>query len=616
MTSGRSPVRFPRPWTRRQRRVLGYTLLSLAALGASATFVFVREHRARDPVVPGKSVEGLTDVLAREVPDRASIIEFRDVTPESGVDFVHRDAMRSRFLPEDMASGCALEDLDGDGDLDLFFANFEPVDSAKKRPDARRGHALHLNDGSGRFRDVSEEAGVATPVHGMGVAAGDYDSDGDVDLFVTCYDGPDQLFRNRGDATFQDVAGEAFDDVAGESARRPGPKVGPGRPVFHTGAAFADHDGDGDLDLYVGAYVECRYEPDLIGRASSQYGLAIPFTLNPSSYRPAPNILWRNRGDGTFEDVTAAAGVENARGRTLSVAFTDLDGDHLPDIYTANDVSDNAFFRNRGDGTFEDLSYQTHTADYRGAMGLAVGDYDGDLDSDIFVTHWLAQENSLFERMPPAGRPYPTYADVADMQGLGAVSLDWVGWGTFFFDFDADGRADLFVANGNTIERPDDQSELAPQRLALFWNGIPDGFFNVAVKLDREFSRPGDYRGAVAGDIDGDGDLDIVVTTCGGPPRILRNDAPRANRWLIVKAVSRGANRHAVGARVLVEAGDLKLAGTVGAQPSYLSALPLELHFGLGKRDVVDRLTVRFPSGREARLEAVEAGRRIVIEEP
>ncbi len=583
--------------SRRHRKVALYVFFSILVTGGCGAFLLMLEKDAPAPVIPGASVDGLTDVLARNIPASAPRIVFKDATAEAGVDFHHRAASRLRALPEDMGSGCALEDLDGDGDLDLFFANFEPLDPSRKLPGARRGHALFINDGKGRFEERSEAAGVATPAHGMGIAAGDYDGDGDIDLFVSCY-GPDQLFRNRGDASFEEVAAAA----------------GVAHPGFGAGAAFADYDLDGDLDLYVGSYVQYRHEPKLVGKVASQYGRAIPFTLNPSSYRPGANLLYRNRGDGTFEDVSKAAKVENLTGRSLAVAFTDLDGDRLPDIYVANDVSDNAYFRNAGGGAFEDVSYQTCTADYRGAMGLGVGDFDGDLDLDIFITHWIAQENALYEFFPPEGKKHPTYADVADMWGLGAISLDFVGWGTFFFDYDADGRQDIFAANGNTFERLENPQELQPQRLLLFWNDTPRGFFDTAAVAGGDFLRLGNYRGAVSGDIDGDGDLDIVVTENGGKARIFRNEGEKKNHWLRVAMRERSGNRFAHGARVVVWAGGKAQVAQTGAQPSYLSALPLDLHFGLGPHETAEKVIVRFPDGTEKTLAGVRADQRILVE--
>jgi len=587
-----------RTWTVRQRKVAQYSAFCLLALCASAVLFIALEYSPVKPVVPGDRVEGLSDALARRVPEDAPRVQFVDVTSSSGVEFEHFSAERSRMLAEDMGSGCAVEDFDGDADLDLFFVNFEPLDTQKRQPEARRGHALYLNQERWRFEDRSSVSGIAVPVRGMGVAAGDYDGDADLDLFVTCF-GTDQLFQNSGSATFRDVASE----------------VGVARSHFGSGAAWSDYDLDGDLDLYVASYVEMKDEVDLRGKLSSQYGFAIPYTLNPSSYRPAPNILYRNRADGTFEDVTAAAGVANPTGRSLAVAFTDLSGDRLPDIYVANDVSDNVYFLNRGDGTFEDASYATRTADYRGAMGLAVADYDNDLDLDIYITHWIGQENALYERLPQGGSRTPEYTDVADLHGLGASSIDYVGWGTFFFDYDRDGKQDLFFVNGNTLEQAEDKRLLQKQRLFLLWNRYPAGFFDVTSAAGEGLSPSGNYRGASLGDLDGDGDLDIVLTEAGGKARLLRNEYALANQWLAVKVRGKGKNTFALGARVTVAAGELVQVQQVGAQPSYLSSLPHVLSFGLGSNSMVEKVVVEFPSGAVKTVLGVRAGQAILIEE-
>ncbi len=585
--------------SRRIRSAVRYFVISGLVLLAAAALAFALSRRSSQPVVPGdRSVEGLTDVLARRLPPEAPRIEFRDAALESGLDFLHFGAVRSRVLPEDVASGCAFLDHDDDGDLDIFLVNMEPLDPAKKLPGARRGHGLFRNEGGGKFADVSRAAGVDTPVHGLGVAVGDSDGDGRLDLYVTCY-GPNQLFHNRPDGTFEEIASRA----------------GVADPGFGTGAAFADYDGDGDLDLYLANYVEYRDDPALRGRTSSQYGYQIPFSINPSSYPGAKKRLFRNRGDGTFEDVTGEAGVENPRGKSFSVAFTDLDGDGRPDIYIANDVSDNVFYRNLGGGRFEDASYSSATADYRGAMGLGVGDFDGDGDLDIFITHWLAQENALYENISEPALGRPLYGDIADQRGLGAVALDFVGWGTSFFDYDNDSRLDLFAVNGSTMEAAEDPSRLEPERPLLFWNSGDRGFFDVGAVSGDVWMREVSARGAAVGDFDGDGDEDILVVVQGGRPLLLRNENRTAHHWLTVAVRGKGKNRFAVGAKALLTAGGRTQVRQVGAQPSYLSSSALDLHFGLGFASRAERLAIRFPDGVEKVVDDPPIDRRIVVEE-
>jgi hypothetical protein len=439
---------------RRRRLVLLWSLVSVAlALGVGG-FVALRPRPA--PRTAEEPEQAITSALSRNLPADAPRVVFADATEEAGVRFTHGRGPRSRLLPEDMGSGAAWGDYDGDGDPDLYLVNQGGPLGAPVGPDCAAS-ALYRNEGNGRFRDVTAEAGVGARAFGMGALFADLDGDGRLDLYVTNF-GPNLFYRNRGDGSFEEATARA----------------GIGDPRWSVTAAAGDYDLDGDLDLYVGNYVKFTAEGADPRKESELYGARIPSTLNPSAYPPERNTLYRNRGEGTFEDATDAAGVGDDEGRTLSVTFADLDLDGLPDLYDANDVSKNALFRNLGDGRFEDASASSWAADYRGAMGLAVADEDGDGDLDLFLTHWIAQENALYANLlgEMAGkRPDPLkFMDVADAKGLGQVALDFVGWGTDFLDFDDDGRFDLFVANGHTFETPD-RARLLPQKPQLFWNG-------------------------------------------------------------------------------------------------------------------------------------------------
>ena len=285
---------------------------------------------------------------------------------------------------------------------------------------------------------------------------------------------------------------------------------------------------------------------------------------------------------------------DNLKGRSLSAAWADFDGDGWPDIYVANDISDNALYRNEGNGKFSDISHAAWVADYRGAMGLGVGDWDHDGDLDIFVTHWIAQENALywnqrFTRGGPAAPGPLRFTDVADMLGLGQISLSVIGWGTSFFDFDNDGRPDLFAANGSTFQDEKDPSRLVPMKNQLFWQKSPeDGFFEVGAVSGAVFREEHVGRGAAFADYDNDGDVDIVVVNHSDAPLLLRNDGGNRNRWLKVRVP-------VFGAVVEIEAAGGKQMQQIGSQPSYLSQNPLEAHFGLGAATQADRVTVRFP---------------------
>jgi hypothetical protein len=584
--------------TRRVRLLVRYAAVSAGVVVLAWGLAAVATSRRDAPVVPGDlTVAGLTDDLRRRPPDDAPRVEFVEAAAASGIDCDNFQAVRSRVLPEDMASGCAWFDLEGDGDLDLFVVRMEPIDASKGAPGRRSGHALFRNEGGGRFTDGTRAAGVGLPVHGLGVAPADYDGDGDVDLYVTCF-GKNQLFRNDGGGRFTDVASEA--GVAVES--------------FSTGAAWADYDQDGDLDLYVAGYVRYVDDPSARGRASRQGAFDVPYAMNPSSWPPAGGHLFRNRGDGRFDDVTAEAGVSNEKGRGLSVIFTDLDGDLLPDLYVANDVSDNVYYWNRGGGRFQDVSHSSCTADHRGAMGLAVGDYDGDGDFDFFITHWIAQENALYERVPTRGDDGlgPLYMDVADRRGVGAIALDFVGWGCAFLDYDLDGRLDLFMTNGHTLDSG--TPRLEPQRPLLFWNAGARGFFDVADRSGAAVSECVSGRGAAFGDYDGDGDEDVCVVVHGGPLRLYRNDQRTGHGHLTVRVRQGGMNRFAMGAKVALTAAGATQVRLVGAQPSYLSGNALDLCFGLGEAARADRIEVVFPDGARAVRTGVPAGGVVVIE--
>jgi len=605
---------------RRARLWLGLAGILFAGVVA-ALLLSRREATPYTPGMEAATSDEITRRLARDIPDEAPRIVFTDVAAEAGITFRHFEAERSTQLPEDMGSGAAWGDYDDDGDPDLYLVNATRL-GEDGLPDSSSGprSALYRNDGDGRFTDVTPEAGLATAGEGMGAAWGDYDDDGDLDLVVSRY-GTNVLYRND-EGVFTDVSAAA--GLSGDTG-------------FWTGVSWADFDRDGDLDLYVCGYVRYRLTPEDRDKTSFQYGSVLPYTLNPSSYTPERNFLYRNDG-GVFTDVAQQAGVDNPEGRSLSASWADFDADGWPDLYVANDISDNALYRNRGDGTFVDVSHSAWVADYRGAMGLGIGDWDNDGDTDIFVTHWLAQENALYENLAekmPATETEPLhFIDQADMLGLGQIALDFVGWGTAFFDYDNDGRLDLFVANGSTVPVHDDPVRLVPMRNLLFWNaGAGKGYFEVGPVGGPAFTIENVGRGAAFADYDGDGDTDVVVNVNGGPARLLRNEAPAGNAWLRVvlrgpshRAKGPATTSHAVGALVRVLTGSRTRLREVGAGSSYLSQEPPgEVRFGLGDAAGVDRLTVLWPDGRtqsferlpvNATVRLVEGGEPEVIPAP
>ncbi len=583
---------------RRKRLMLGYGTLGLV-LTLAATVLVIRSRGPAEAYEAGEDIEGITSALARDLPEDYSRVTFEDVTEASGLaSFSHFGGERSTQLPEDMGSGAAWGDYDDDGYPDLFLCNIKGPLTVLTASDASATNRLFHNEGDGTFEDVTEKSGVGAAMMSMGAAWADWSGDGALDLVVTSYSEL-KLYRNQRDGTFVDVT-----DSAGLQ----------GHQGFWTGASWGDYDRDGDLDLYVSGYVQYTFDPDDAGRGTRQYQAVVPYTLNPSSYSPERNLLLRNEGGETFTEVAAEAGVVNAEGRSLAASWCDFDEDGELDLYVANDVSDNVMYKNLGDGTFEDVSHAAWVADYRGAMGIAVADWDGDSDQDVFVTHWIAQENALYSNMKVAfgGSPVDPgemrFMDVADMVGLGQIALDYVGWGTFFFDYDNDGRPDLFVANGSTFQDEANPGRLATMTSSLFWNAGPQrGFFDVAAVASAALRVARVSRGAAPADFDRDGDLDLVLVNHGEQPLLLRNDGGNQNHWLTVDAPP--------GSKVSIQVGDTVQTIQVASQASYLSQSPFEAHFGLGTADSVDRVTVIFPNGERLERRSVPANERITLEE-
>jgi hypothetical protein len=546
-----------------------------ACVLAAVTAALLWSRRGED-YVPGEGAEGLVDGLASSVPPDYPRVSFTDVAAEAGIDFHHFPSARAGHLPEDMGSGVALGDVDGDGWTDVFLVH---ADSAREGQSA-----LYRNRADGTFEDVTAASGIRHTGLGMAAAFLDPDSDGDLDLLITSY-GSLAYYRNEGELRFTDATrAVGLADFDG----------------FWSGIAVGDYDRDGAVDVYVCGYV--RYDESRADAAGggSRFQVDIPVLLNPSTFESERNLLLWNRGDGSFEERAVAAGVRNDGGRSLGAFFADLDADGWPDLYVANDVSDNALYVNRGDGTFEDRTAQALVGDYRGAMGLAVGDIDEDLDLDFFVTHWVAQENALYCNLWDDERRGPLmYQDTSIRRRLGWPGLSMVGWATRFFDYDNDGRLDLFVVNGSTIPRADDPTALVPMRTQLYWNAGPGReFFEVGAASGPFFGEEHVGRGGATFDYDLDGDEDLVVTVHGGRARLLRNDGGNEHSTLRVRLRQADGNRFALGAGLRIEAGELIRFDMLGTQGSYLSQHAVgELCFGLGAASHVDRLSVTWPDG-------------------
>lgn len=591
----------------RRRRLLLLTSAGAIVFLAAATVAALRWRGPKQTYQPGEDREGITSELARDLPANYPRVTLTDVTHAAGIQFQHFSGKRSSQLPEDMGSGAAWGDFDNDGWVDLMVANeVGPLTIAEEERRQSPARARLYHNDHGTFSDVTDKAGIDFRGWGMGVAWGDYDNDGNIDLVLTAY-GRNVLYHNDGNGTFTDRS----------LVSRVGAPVG-----FWTGASWGDYNGDAFLDLYITGYVKYTRPENM--SAPARYDIENPASINPSSFPPERNLLFRNNGNGTFSEVAAAAGVTDVSGRGLSAAWADFDGDGWLDLYVANDQSDNAFFRNLGNGKFTDISHSARVADYRSAMGIAVGDWDNDGAQDLFLTHWLAQENALYtnqlseskKRLTGGDVSKLTFMDEADRAGLGQSSLDFVGWATSFIDYDNDGKVDLFIVNGSTLQDRSDSTHLVPMRNQLFWNqGRRAGFFDVSGVAGATLGKEFVGRGAAFADYDNDGDEDVFIVNHGAPGILLRNDGGNRNHWLQVEVRGTKSNRQGIGATVRVVVGDTTQTRQIGAQSSYLSQNNLIETFGLGSATQADTVEVRWPAGARVARVGVSPNQRLLVTE-
>ncbi len=504
-------------------------------------------------------------------------IVLRDVTRETGIDFVHTDGSSGRrYICENMTSGLALFDYNGDGRIDVYLPNGAPLPGS--RVDELPRNRLYRNDGAWRFTDVTGEAGVGHTGYGLGAAAADYDNDGDQDLAVSNF-GPNVLYRNNGDGTFTNVTQAA--GVAGGDR-------------FGAGVAFLDADGDGHLDLYAANYIV--FTCDLHVPHSI---MGVPSYRAPQDYQPHPDTLYRNNGDGSFTDVSAPSGVADQAGTSMGMVCLDYDDDADTDVFLCNDVMGNFLFENDGTGRFEEIGLIAGVAynaagTWLGSMGVDAGDYDNDGRLDLFMTDYQGEMPVLYRN---SGEGY--FDDVTLKARAGINAFPHVNWGTGFADFDNDGHRDLFIACGHlqdNIELRDDTTAYRVRNMVL--RNAGDGrFVDVSDACGDGLLPELSSRGAGFADLDGDGDLDVVVLNSRAPPTLLRNDSANDHHWLQVRLRGTATNRDGVGARVEVVAGDLVLVDEVHAGRGYQSHYGTRLHFGLGRRRRVDRVEVRWIGG-------------------
>ena len=532
--------------------------------------------------------------IAIAAPAPGPLVAFTDVTLQAGIRFVHNSgAFGRKYLPETMGSGALWFDADGDGWQDLLLVNSK---NWPGHPGQRSLPALYRNTHDGAFLDITRGSGLDVEVYGIGAAAADYDNDGKVDVYITALGG-NRLFKNLGGGRFLDVTSTAGVADGG----------------FSTSALWFDYDNDGKVDLFVTHYVEWSIDKDLFctldGKNKSY--------CTPESYKGQSPSLFRNRGNGTFENVTKQAGIFDTSSKGLGVAMLDFDGDSRMDLFVANDTEPNRLYRNKGNGTFEDVAVGagiafSESGVARAGLGVDASDYDGSGRPSLIIGNFANQMMALYHN-----EGHGLFIDDAPKSAVGRSSLLTLTFGCFFFDYDLDGLPDIFAANGHVsddIERVQSRVTYA-QRPHLFRNVGRKQFEDMSLQAGPALQRAIVARGAAYSDYDHDGDLDIVVTTNNGPARLFRNDGGNRNNVLRVETVGTTSNRDGIGARVEVSVRGARLWQIVKTGSSYASQSELPLTFGLGGATTVDGVRVAWPSGRVDVMGALHANQSITIQE-
>ena len=569
-----------------------------------------RGHRASTPSAPANNLVFYTAIfcyLLLSISAAAqNLPQFTDITHAAGIDFIHNTgAYGEKYLPETMGSGCAFLDYDTDGWQDIILVNgrdWEGNSKAKaippvpgKRHQKRQTMALYRNNRDGTFTDVTESAGLAIPLYGMGVAVADYDNDGDPDVYISTLE-TDRLFQNRGDGTFVDIT-----EVAGIH-----------NPGFGTSCAWFDYNNDGHLDVYVANYVEWTRENDLyctLDGINKSY-------CTPESYTGQSSKLFRNRGDGTFLDVSRIARIEDSTSKSLGVCIFDYNADGLPDIFEANDTQPNKLYQNNGDGTFIEVGMLAGIAYNEsgvatGAMGIDAADYDRTGRESLVIGNFSNEMLNLYHNEGDF------FIDDAPAAHIGNATLLTLTFACFFFDFDFDGNLDIFTANGH-VETDINaiQSQVTYAQIPHLFHNNGQGKFTEAIhKVGADLATPMVGRGGAYGDIDNDGDWDLLVTTSNGPAYLFRNDGGNRNAWIKIQLVGQTSNRDGIGAQIRVTSALGTQTRTIKSGSSYCSQSELTAIFGINRNITIETIEVLWPSGIVSTRKNLKPNQHILIEE-
>jgi enediyne biosynthesis protein E4 len=523
-------------------------------------------------------------------------VAFENIAAAAGVTFTHiNGASADKYLVETMGSGALFFDYDNDGWIDLFLVDGGSI--ADNAVSGRARHRLFRNAGKGVFKDATESSGIRHQEYGMGACAGDVDNDGRIDLYITNY-GPNVLYRNGGNGVFTDVTRAAGVGLAGWS----------------TSCAFLDIDGDGDLDLFVTNYLDA---PKTNNRFCGDPQRRIRVYCHPLVYPGVANVLYRNDGKGAFTDVSAETGLNKYLGNGLGVAVGDYDDDGRPDVFVANDSVPNFLFHNEGGGRFSEIGLLAGVAvardgKPRAGMGTEFADYNGDGRLDLVVTNHEFETTSLFRNDGGS-----SFVDTTLDAGISSATLPFVGFGVGFFDFDNDADLDLSIVNGHVIDNTAlfRAGSTHAQRKLLFLNTNGRRFAEISQQSGSGFAKDGVGRTLIGGDIDNDGDIDLVVTNNGGAAEILRNTGGNARNAIEIRVVGTRSNRDGLGARLTITAGDRTQVREIKSGSSYLGQNDLRAHVGLGEATRVDRIDVRWPAGQTESIRDVAANQIVTVTE-